>query len=117
MTDKERVLSLLNDLHIGYEKYEDERHGKMSERFDCIEGMKNISAYQGFRFSWFFDEHGKFITNHVIPHGFTNSHQIYWVEAAKQKHGAWFRPTGHAVHQPTHWMSLPSAEAIEKGGV
>lgn len=54
MTDKERVLSLLNDLHIGYEKYEDERHGKMSERFDCIEGMKNISGYQGFRFSWFF---------------------------------------------------------------
>lgn len=49
----------------------------------------------------------------LVSHIFND--QIYWVEAAKQKHGAWFRPTGHAVHQPTHCMSLPSAEAIEKG--
>lgn len=51
----------------------------------------------------------------LVSHIFND--QIYWVEAAKQKHGAWFCPTGHAVHQPTHWMPLPSAEAIEKGGV
>ena len=51
----------------------------------------------------------------LVSHIFND--QIYWVEAAKQKYGAWFRPTGHAVHQPTHWMPLPSAEAIEKGGV
>lgn len=51
----------------------------------------------------------------LVSHVFND--QIYWVEAAKQKHGAWFRPTGHAVHQPTHWMPLPSTEAIEKGGV
>lgn len=49
----------------------------------------------------------------LVSHIFND--QIYWVEAAKQKHGAWFRPTGHAVHQPTHWMPLPSTEAIEKG--
>ena len=41
----------------------------------------------------------------LVSHIFND--QIYWVEAAKQKHGAWFRPTGHAVHQPTHWMPLP----------
>lgn len=50
----------------------------------------------------------------LVSHIFND--QIYWVEAAKQKHGAWFRPTGHAVHQPTHWMPLPSTEVIEKGG-
>ena len=50
----------------------------------------------------------------LVSHIFND--QIYWVEAAKQKHGAWFRPTGHAVHQPTHWMPLPSGDAIKKGG-
>lgn len=46
----------------------------------------------------------------LVSHIFND--QIYWVEAAKQKYGAWFSPTGHAVHQPTHWMPLPSTEAI-----
>ena len=47
----------------------------------------------------------------LVSHIFND--KIYWVEAAKQKYGAWFRPTGHAVRQPTHWMLLPTA--IAKG--
>jgi len=43
----------------------------------------------------------------LVAHIFND--QIYWVEAAKHRYGAWFRPTGYAVHEPTHWMPLPAA--------
>ena len=49
----------------------------------------------------------------LVSHIFNN--KICWAQAARQKHGVWFSPTGHAVHQPTHWMSLPKPPTLAKG--
>jgi hypothetical protein len=53
MTDKEKVISLLTELGIGFE---DE-----SNIIHCHEGMSKVEGYIRFYMNWTFDENGKFI--------------------------------------------------------
>jgi len=59
MTDKEKLIGLLNDFGIGFDIEDDDRYGGI-ERVNCKKGMAHVGGYDGHSFSWYFDENGKF---------------------------------------------------------